>query len=106
MTEAESVHYLADMEKYKGEVMLDIEMNNQSISELKKTAMQKEKYSRLKSLEILDQLERQNNSLRMKMIDYTGDGIASWRLFKAEFSSDMKTLSNSLSILNTNNPSN
>jgi len=91
--------YLADMENYRKKVMLDIEENNHRIIELKNIASTQSKEIRLRSLGILDQLERQNKSMEMKMIDYTGDGIENWRSFKAEFSSDMKTLSNSLKTL-------
>lgn len=102
-SDRENIQYLADMEEFRENVIIDIEANNKCISELKKGFSEKEKSVRLEKMELLDQLERQNNNMRFRMNDYTGDGIASWYSFKAEFSSDMKTLSNSLNILKSSN---
>lgn len=99
LSENETIHYLADLEKYKEEAMLNIEENDKQIFEIRKALVRKGEVIPVETMDILDQLDRQNIVMKMKMIDYTGDGVESWQAFKAEFGSDMKTLSNSISTL-------
>ena len=99
LSENETIQYLADLEKYKEKAMRDIEFNDQEIFRIRKALVKKGEVIPVETMDVLDQLDRQNLVMKIKMMDYTGDGIESWRAFKAEFGSDMKTLSNSINTL-------
>lgn len=95
-SEKETMMYLSDMEESKERTLLDVELNERQIRRLREDAKQDNSSGQLKRLQVLETLERQNNNLKTKMIDYKGDSIASWYLFKAQFEQDMRTLSNTL----------
>lgn len=103
MLEEANKAYLEDVKSYKTETEKIIEHNQERIADLRlQTAKEKESL-RVENLRKIDELERQNNSLRNKLFDYRESNNSKWDNFKSEFNQDMNELKEAIAGFSSKN---
>jgi uncharacterized protein YpmS len=98
--EADSI---SQFEQFRSAMMQVIADNEKTIAELREKMKNENKVMKAK-LEIkIEDLEKRNNDLRMKISEYKYDGKTEWQSFKKEFNHDMDELGHAVKDLTVRN---
>lgn len=83
---------LTEMQQFKIKFENQIGAYEKSIADLKVSIDDTNKENKALLQKKLDELERRNNELKVKLADYKDEGTDKWQTFKSEFKHDMDEL--------------
>lgn len=84
--------YLNDIEKYRLETIAKIEENEQTILDFKEKIELEKKDVKAEYFKKIEELNKKNSDLKIKIQDYNVEGKEKWEAFKAEYNRDMEEL--------------
>lgn len=102
LDEAEE-EYLRDIENYRMETADKIADNDSILADFREKIKTEKEEDREYYQKQIDDLERRNNEMRIRMDEYKGEGEDKWQQFKTEFSHDMKELGEAFKNLGVKN---
>lgn len=100
-----NLKYQNELDKYKKQSYTKIDENNQSIIDFKSRIALEKKEAKADYQAKIDDLEKKNSDMKLKLDNYKMDNKEKWENFKEEFNHDMDELGaafKDLTVKNTN----
>jgi TolA-binding protein len=82
----------SDFQKFIKEANTKISSNEKNISELKLKSKEDKKEAKEEYFKTIEDLEKRNDVMKMKLYNYVHKGNGNWQTFKAEFYGDLDAL--------------